>query len=273
MPERLALIAGTGALVPEVIAAARRKGFELKLLTLGRRRDQAGLEATAFSLSHPEGAVEVIRKFGATCFAMAGGVSLSDIARERLASFFSGADTRQSLGDTGISDLVARLEAMTGARPIGVHEIAPELLAPDGLIGGPELSAAQREAAMHGLALARKAGALDLGQAVVVAGKRAVAAEDIAGTDALLKRVSRLRKRGQAADGNSPLVLAKCAKPDQPLFVDLPAIGPRTVENARKSGVSVIAVQAGRTLLIQRELIKAAADRLGVSVVGLAVDG
>ena len=89
--------------------------------------------------------------------------------------------------------------------------------------------------------------------------------EDISGTDALLKRVRKLRRLGLAADGTSPLVLAKCAKPDQPLFVDLPAIGPRTVENARKSGVSVIAVEAGRTLLIQRDQIKATADRLRVA--------
>lgn len=271
MGERLALIAGSGALVPEVIAAARKKGFELKLLTIGRRGDLQGYEPVRFSLSNPQMAVDAIRSFGATRFAMAGGVSLSDMIREGLASFFSGTPTRQSIGDTSISDLVRRLEDMTGARPIGVHEIAPELLAPAGLIGGPEPSGLVRETAVHALDLARRAGALDLGQAVVVAGKRAIAAEDVGGTDALLKRVRWLRWKGLVADGTaSPLVLAKCPKPEQPLFIDLPAIGPRTVENAMKSGVYAIAVQAGGTLLIQRERLKDTADRLGVSVIGMA---
>jgi DUF1009 family protein len=267
--ERLALIAGSGALVPEVIAAARSKGFELKLLTIGKRRDLSALEPVRFSLSRPQEAVEVIRNFGATRFTLAGGVSLSDVVREGLAGFFSGASVHHSIGDTSISDLVARLEDMTGAKPMGVHEIAPELLAPAGLIGGPELTPAQHDAAQYGLELAREAGRLDLGQAVVVAGRRAVAAEDIGGTDALLRRVRWLRWRRLVADGTSPLVLAKCPKPDQPLFVDLPAVGPRTVEMAAKAGVVAIAVEASGTLVIQRQRVAETANRLGVPVIGL----
>jgi UDP-2,3-diacylglucosamine hydrolase len=274
MAERLALIAGSGALVPEVIAAAQKKGFELKLLTLGRRSELHGYRPAHFSLSDPQAAVKVIRDFGATRFAMAGGVSLSDVVREGLASFFSGTTTRQSIGDTSISDLVRRLEDMTGARPIGVHEIAPELLAPRGLIGGPEPDDLVRQTAADALDLARRAGALDLGQALVVAGKRAIAAEDVGGTDALLRRVRWLRWKGLVAGGKaSPLVLAKAPKPDQPLFIDLPAIGPRTMENARKSGICAVTVQAGGTLLIQRERLREAANRLGITVIGLPIDG
>ncbi len=270
MAERLALIAGTGALVPEVITAARQKGFELKVLTLGRSGDLVGYKPVRFSLSQPQVAVDAIKAFGATRFAMAGGVSLSDMVREGLSSFFGAAKSGQSIGDTSISDLVRRLEDMTGARPMGVHEIAPQLLAPEGLIGGPEPTPLTLETAAYALRLARQAGALDLGQAVVVAGKRAVAAEDVGGTDALLRRVWWLRIKRLVADGQaSPLVLGKCPKPDQPLFIDLPAIGPRTIENAMKSGVCAVAVEAGGTLLIQRAGIKAAAERLGVSVIGL----
>lgn len=271
MTERLALLAGTGALVPEVIAAAGRRGYQLKLLTLGRRWDLQALKPTRFTLADPQGAVDAIRAFGATSFVMAGGVSISDIAREKLANFFSGGG--QSIGDAGLSGFARTLSEMTGAKLLGVHEIAPELLAPNGHIGGPEPDALQLDTARHALDLARKAGVLDLGQAVVVAGGRAVAAEDVAGTDALIRRVRKFTRWGLAADGKSPLVLAKCAKPGQPLFVDLPAIGPRTVENARKAGISVIVVEAGKTLLIQRQALKEAADRLGVCVIGMAAGG
>lgn len=272
MSERLALIAGSGALVPEVIEAARRRGHELKLLTLGRRRDLRALDPVPFSLADPERAIEAIRGFGATAFVMAGGVSISDIARERLARFFRGAGRggAASVGDTGLSGLAADLARLTGARPMGVDEVAPELVAPAGRIAGPEPTRVQFDTAVHALWLARKAGALDLGQAVVVAGHRAIAAEDIGGTDVLLARVRRFRRLGLAADGDSPLVLAKCSKPDQPRYVDLPAIGPVTVARARQAGVTVVAVEAGATILIQRPKLVAAAAAAGIPVLGLA---
>jgi DUF1009 family protein len=271
MAERLAVIAGSGALVPEVIAAARSRGYELRLLTLGRRRDLRDLDPVLFSLADPQSAIEAIRAFGATSFVMAGGVSISDIARERLASFFRGANRAgaSSVGDSGLSGLAADLARLTGARPVGVHEIAPDLLAPEGRIAGPEPTQLQRETAAYALRLAREAGALDLGQAVVVAGRRAIAAEDIAGTDALLARVQRFRRLGLTADGTSPLVLAKCAKPDQPRYVDLPAIGPVTVAKARRAGIGLIAIEAGATLLINRGALAAAADAAGITVLGL----
>ena len=144
-----------------------------------------------------------------------------------------------------------------------------ERLAPAGRIGGPELSPVQLDSARYGLRLAREAGALDLGQAVVVAGRRTVAVEDIAGTDSLMRRVRWMRFRRLVADGNSPLVLAKCRKPQQPMFLDLPAIGPRTVENAARARISAVVVETGSTLIIEREKVATAADRLGVSVLGM----
>lgn len=269
MPQRLAVLAGSGALVPEVIAAAQERGYALLLLTLGRRRDLRHLSPVPFSLADPQIAVDAMRGFGATHFVMAGSVSISDIARERLSRFFRNAGA--TIGDTSLSELAADLGRLTGARPLGVHELAPQLLAREGRIGGPEPTAAQLQTAEHALGLARRAGVLDLGQAVVVAGQRAIATEDIAGTDALLGRVRRLRHMGLTADGSAPLVLAKAAKPDQPLFVDLPAIGPVTVARARRAGIVAIAVQADATLLIDRPNLIATADRAGIPVLGLRI--
>ena len=69
MTERLALIAGSGALVPEVIAAALRRGCELQLLTLGRRRDLRAFDPVPFSLADPQSAIEAIRASPARCAA------------------------------------------------------------------------------------------------------------------------------------------------------------------------------------------------------------
>ncbi|HET8725945.1 MAG TPA: UDP-2,3-diacylglucosamine diphosphatase LpxI, partial [Alphaproteobacteria bacterium] len=108
------------------------------------------------------------------------------------------------------------------------------------------------------------------GQAAVVSGRRVVAVEDVGGTDELLARVGRYRDAGLVGDGSSPLVLAKASKPQQPAFVDLPAIGPRTVENAATAGVRLIVIEAGRALLLERAALFAAAEAQAVGLYALA---
>jgi DUF1009 family protein len=268
LAQRLSLIAGSGALVPEVLEAARSRGFDVQVLSTSRGLRRG--DTVPIKLNDPAGVVEAIRQFGATMVTMAGGLQLNDAAREGLARFL-GAPDAASLGDSGLSLLARKLEEMTGARIVGVQEVAPELLAPSGLIGGPEPSALLREIAAFALALARKSGVIDLGQGVVVSGRRAIASEDIAGTDALLKRVQTYRAFGLVADGVSPMVLAKAAKPAQPHFVDLPAIGPTTVAKARKAGIHAIVVEAGATVLIERRKLAAAADAARLPVLGLTI--
>lgn len=273
MNERLSLIAGRGALVSEVVAAARRRGYAVQLLRLGRARSTDADSVVSVSVTDPQVAIDAVRAFGATRLAMAGGVRLSDVVREGLARFARGGEAASlPTGDTGLSGLVHDLSRLTGAAMIGVHEIAPELLAPEGHIAGPALEPGVRDLARHALTLARRLGALDIGQGVVVCGRRAIAAEDISGTDALLARIRRFRLLGLTAGGQSPLILAKTAKPDQPLEVDLPAIGPKTIVNARKAGIRVIAVQAEASLLVDRRTLASQADRAGIAVVGLQVE-
>jgi DUF1009 family protein len=266
---RLSLIAGSGALVPEVIATAYHRGYELQVLSLVRRRVPTGVAFVRIGLNDFESALREARQFGAPLIAMAGSVSLSDAGREQLLALAGGGE---SVGDTAISALSNLIEEGTGARLVGVHEIAPQLLAPDGLIAGPPPSSELTATGAFALDLARRAGRLDIGQAVVVAGRRAVALEDVAGTDALLRRVASYRRHRIAGDGRSPLVLAKAAKPDQPRAIDLPAIGPKTVVNARRAGIALIAVEAGATLLIERAGLVRAAHGARIPVVGITPD-
>ena len=264
MTERLSLIAGSGALVPAVVEAARSRGYAVQVLAVGRVA--RGVAATSMTLSEPQRLVDAVRSFGSTLVAMAGGVSLNDQSRRALVAFFDAGEEALS-GDGGLSHLALRLTELTGARVIGVHEIAPDLLAPHGLIGGPDPGEAGHLRAETALSLAKRAGTVDLGQALVVSGGRVIASEDIAGTDALLWRVRLLKFRG-AITGGPDLVLAKAAKPGQPHYVDLPAIGPVTIRNARRAGIGLVAIEAGATLVIERVKLAALADALGVSVVG-----
>lgn len=272
MPRRLAVVAGAGALAPQVVEAALAAGDAVRVFALTPQVLPPAAEQEPASIDHPAALFDAIRAFGPSHLVLAGAVTLTDADRNRLIAALGGEG--QPTGDAALSHLAARLQELTGALLVGPHEVAPDLLAPAGWITGLKPSAAQLDAARLALSAARQIGRLDLGQAAVVAGARVVAAEDVAGTDELLARVARHRTAGLigSADG-VPLVLAKACKPQQPLFVDLPAIGPETVVGARSAGISLIAVEAGRTLLIKREQLVAEANASGIGIVGLTIDG
>ena len=272
MPRRLAVVAGGGALAPQVIEAALAGGDTVRCFALSPQSLPSPAEQQLASLEQPELLFEAIRSFGASHLVLAGAVTLTDADRARLIETLGGEG--QPTGDAALSHLAARLQHLTGATLIGPHQIAPDLLAGVGILAGPVATAAQLASAKLALRAARQVGAMDLGQATVVAGGRVVAVEDVAGTDELLARVARYRVAGLIGDApETPVVLAKACKPQQPLFVDLPAIGPATIEGAAAAGISLIALEAGRSLLLERDRFPADAEALGVTVVGLAIDG
>lgn len=136
------------------------------------------------------------------------------------------------------------------------------LLAPSGHIAGPALGKRQGADAAYAMRIAKQVSALDIGQAVVVRHGTVLAVEAFEGTDAAIRR-------GGALAGKGGAVLAKVSKPRQDLRFDVPVIGPRTLETAAEAKVAVIAVEAGQTLLLERETLLALAAAKGISVIGL----
>ncbi len=133
-------------------------------------------------------------------------------------------------------------------------------LARDGLIAGPALSRRQAQDVAFGRNVAKQIAALDVGQTVVVKGGTVLAVEAFEGTN------EAIRRGGALAGGNA--VVVKVAKPKQDMRFDVPIIGVQTVQIAAEAKVSVIAVEAGRTLLLERDAIIAAAEHAQVSIVG-----
>ena len=270
---RLSIFAGAGALVPHVVDAALAAGYKVQVLTLAPRAPIAGVKMGTVDLDNPLGIIWSLKVFRTTHIAMAGGIHLPDRAREGLIRFANGntapADgvAEGPIGDAALAALGKVLKKMTGADLVGVHELSPDLLAPAGVIGGPAF--ADGDAALFALQTARAIGALDIGQAAIVAGRRIIAVEDIGGTDALIERVAALRARGLTGTGTAPLILAKARQPQQTGFVDLPAIGPQTVVRCADAGIAAIAVEAGHSLVLQRADLVAAADARGVAVLGV----
>ena len=118
------------------------------------------------------------------------------------------------------------------------------------------------------LHVAEKSGELDIGQGAVVCDGLVLAVEAQEGTDAMLDRVAGLPSDLRGSAANRKGVLGKAPKPIQDLRVDMPVIGPRTVELAAAAGLAGVGGVAGRLILIDRQAIIETADRLGLFVWG-----
>lgn len=274
MPDkRLSILGGAGVLPLKLLDAAQNAGWAVQYLSFVPRPELHDVDVKDIAPSNPLQIVLAVRKFGSTHLCAAGALKVSDRNREGAFRLLGGKKRKvKSSGDTGLSKIGKAAEIATGAKLIGAHEIMPDLLAHEGLIAGPKPSRDLIDDGAFALKTAISAGVLDLGQALVSAGHRVIALEDIAGTDALLKRVASYRQEGLVGDGSSQLVLAKAKKPAQPMFADLPAIGPDTVRLAHQAGIVGVFVEAQKSIVLEREELEQIALDLGVTVYGHSGD-
>jgi DUF1009 family protein len=175
-------------------------------------------------------------------------------------------------GDDHLLSGVASIFEEHGFRLIGAHEIAPEILMPEGPLGREQPSRRDHADIMKGLALLTATSRFDIGQAAVVANERVIAIEAAEGTDHMLTRVAQLRQSGQLEGASDRGVLVKAAKLGQDRRLDLPSIGPQTIEGAKRAGLAGIAVTAGSTIVAEPDLIGAAADREKLFVIGVRAE-
>lgn len=165
-------------------------------------------------------------------------------------------------GDDALLSVLIKFMEEEGFTVKGAEEISSSLLTSAGVLGNVQLTEEDKRNIALGLEVAHTLGKLDVGQAVVVQQGMVLGVEAIEGTDALMARCATLKRAGRGG------VLVKAKKPQQDSRVDLPTIGPVTVENAAASGLSGIAFEAGGTLLLQQEEAIALADKLGVFLYG-----
>jgi DUF1009 family protein len=170
-------------------------------------------------------------------------------------------------GDDHLLRSAARTLEQYGVVLRGAHEVAPDILVPQGSLGRVQPSDRDRDDIAFGLRYLHAAGPFDIGQAVVVAGRHVLAVEAAEGTDGMLARVAELRANGRIRSKVG--VLVKAPKPQQDRRFDLPSIGPTTVEGAARAGLGGIAVLAGATVMAEPQAMVAAADRAGLFVIGM----
>lgn len=149
--------------------------------------------------------------------------------------------------------------ARAGITLLPATSFLEDCLAPAGLIAGRKLSRREEDDVTLGFEIAREVSRLDIGQTVVVKNGTVLAVEGFEGTNETIKR-------GGALGGKNS-IMVKVAKPDQDMRFDVPVIGVATIEVANEAHLRVIAVEAGRTLLLEKQTLIDAAARSNISIV------
>ena len=268
MQPKLAIVAGGGSLPLALAEACRTSERPYFLLGLEGFAEPDRLEG------HPHrwgrvGAVgrviETVLEEGAGEVAFAGNVRRPSLAALRPDLFtvrLLARTGRKALGDDGLMRLVTEAFEGKGLRVVEVSSILANALALPGPLGALEPDETAREDIRRGLEVAEALGRADAGQAVVVQQGIVLAIEAAEGTDRMIARASGLRREGPGG------VLVKMAKPQQDRRMDLPVIGPDTVEAAAAAGLRGIAVEAGGVLVLDREAAVRLADEKGLFVTG-----
>jgi hypothetical protein len=181
----------------------------------------------------------------------------------RLTGVFRGGDDRLLSG-------IASMAEEGGLRVIGLHEVAPEVFVPEGVLGHFQPKERDRGDIARALKVIATLGPYDVGQAAIVADNIVLAVEAAEGTDNMLARIAEMRRQGRVSTSPGVGVLVKAPKPGQDRRFDLPSIGPRTIEQAARAGLAGVAVVAGQTIIAEAADVIAAADRANLFAAGVA---
>lgn len=274
--DRVAIIAGSGLLPIEVAEGLVKAGHRPIVAAIEGEasviEDAARYDLLRIMPTDLGKILSTLRRKGVTHLVLAGGVAqrppLSTLRyTPRVLLQLPRLVAGYAKGDDGLLRAIAALIQSYGIRLVGAHEVVPELLSPVGLLTKAGPTRADEKDISAGIVATRALGRLDIGQGAIAVGGRVIALEDIDGTDGLLQRAKALRDHGRLA-GKKRGVLVKCAKPGQELRIDLPTIGPRTVEDAHAAGLAGIAVEAERSLMLESGETIRRADALGLFVLG-----
>ncbi|MBL8951127.1 MAG: UDP-2,3-diacylglucosamine diphosphatase LpxI [Myxococcaceae bacterium] len=263
----IGLIAGSGTFPFLFARAAKEQGLTVHAVAHRGEADPA-LEAevesfTWVKLGQAKGILTALKKAGVDRAVMAGGIGRARSLREAWPDAGAWAIAKRLRGfrDDELLRAIAAYFEEGGVRIVAPTDFVKQVLAPKGLLAGPKLTAAQERDVEIGREVALSLGKADVGQTVVVKDGAVVAVEAVEGTDEAIRRGGHLGGKGA--------VVVKRVKPGQDLRFDLPAAGPVTLEVMREVGARVLAVEAGRTVLLDGPQLFKLAERLGISVVGM----
>jgi DUF1009 family protein len=193
--------------------------------------------------------LDAAKKSGATASMMAGQIAPGNLfdLRPDFHALLLLAKLKERNAETLFGAIAGELEK-AGVPLLPATTFLEKHLAGEGLFAGPKPKPRTLEDIAYGLGIAKEVSRLDIGQTVVVKKGTVLAVEGFDGTDSTIRRGGELGK-GEA-------VVVKVSKPDQDMRFDVPVVGPRTLETAAAAGVTAIAMEAGRTLLLETDHLK-----------------
>lgn len=273
---RLAIVAGSGRLPVYVAEAARAIGEEPLIFPIHGESDAdwSNYEAVGLGIGDIAGFKRASRTAGVDRIVLSGGVRVRPSWKEirlnlgtiwRLPRLLA---TLMHGGDNLVLTTTIGLLEDEGMMVIGADEIAPGLVARTGALGTHSPDPQSLADIKVSIRAARLLGELDIGQGVIAVGGRVVALEGPEGTDSMIGRINELRMRGRISTKRRG-VLVKLCKPGQDMRVDLPSAGLSTLKNALDAGLAGIALEAGRSLLLDRPEVIDFADSNGLFIVGI----
>jgi len=270
----IGLIAGGGDLPLHVANSVKQSKERLTVIEIdpdcppGRFTD-----AHRISLAKFGKLLKLMSKAGVTHICMAGTVGRPDFSSFkpdlRAMRYLPGTVKAARRGDDALLRHVMEIFEGKGFKILSAQTLCQSLLLPSGSLGLHSISSEQRADAQRAMEVASLIGEKDIGQGAVVADGVVLAVEAQEGTDSMLERVSSLPDAVRGNTLRRAGVLAKRLKPGQDNRVDLPTIGPRTVQLAAAAGLTGIIVDAGEAFVIDRAETIRLADENGLFIVGL----
>jgi hypothetical protein len=265
--ERIGLVAGSGRFPVLFAETARRRGVEV-IAVAHRGETDPELERVVAGITwiHPgelDRMIKALQAAGVQRAVMVGGIAKPRLFRE-LRPDARALAVLARLGPLR-DDLVLRAVAAEfeteGIAVVESTMYLQEIVPSAGVLGARRPTEAEWEDIRVGFRAAKVIGQFDIGQSVVVRSGAVIAVEGIEGTDATIRRAGQL--------GNGNIVVVKVCKPTQDTRFDLPAVGPGTIRTLAAVDGRVLALEAGRTITLDRHEMIALADAAGIAVVAL----
>jgi DUF1009 family protein len=271
MANRLGILAGGGALPARLIEACRLEDREVFVIAVKGQAEQEQIAAAPHAWVRIGALGEAVRLLRAN--AVEEVVIAGRFHRPSILEMFPDTEMMRFLIEVGakfarddaLHTAAVRWGERMGFRIVGPETVDRTLLATEGTYGRHAPDEQALSDIERGVEVAKAVGRVDVGQGAIVQQGIVLAVEAVEGTDAMIERAGKLKRKGPGG------VLVKIKKPGQEARVDLPAIGPRTIQNAKAAGLRGIAVEAGAALVIDRDAVARAADQAGLFVVGISV--
>jgi len=266
---RWGLIAGNGDFPFLVLEGARSRGIEMAVIAI-REEASPALEREAkrfhwISLGELSRGIELLHREGVKQAVMAGQVKHNKIFSTirpdwRLAKLLLSLSAKNT---DSLIGAIARVLEQEGIELVDSTRFLGPLLPSAGLLTRRPPDASEAADMAYGRQIGRQIAGLDLGQTVVVRDHACVAIEAMEGTDETIERAARLA-------GGQRLVVVKVSKPRQDMRFDVPVVGTKTIAVMSRSHATALAIDAGRTLVFDREAVIGAADQAGIAIQAFA---